>query len=243
MKPGENERSQFGTFDAKPTINVQSSSQMNLDTIKVILTVISGVCWTIVYIEGIRLGFKHKSYAIPFFALALNLAWELLHASLGLTSTPDLQTIINCIWFIFDLGILWTYLKFGRKYFPASLPSSWFPIWTVLVLIASGLVQYAFVREFTPFLGGAYAAFLQNLLMSVLFINILIGRGTREGQSLIIAVSKWIGTLAPTILFGVIGSRTLGGPNFLILVVGALCSVFDIIYIFMLAKMPRPMFK
>jgi hypothetical protein len=30
---------------------------MNVATLKLILTVISGVCWTIVYIEGIRVGF------------------------------------------------------------------------------------------------------------------------------------------------------------------------------------------
>jgi len=208
---------------------------MSVDTIKIILTVISGLCWTIVYIEGIRLGVKHKTYAIPFFALALNLAWELLHAILGLTHKPDLQTLINCIWFIFDLGILWTYLKFGRKYFPTQI-ATWFPIWIVLVLLTAFLVEYAFVRQFGAFLGGAYAAFLQNLLMSVLFINMLVGRGSREGQSLTIAVSKWIGTLAPTILFGVIGSRTLGGPNFLMLVAGGLCSLFDVIYIFMLVR-------
>ena len=45
-----------------------------LETIKLILTVGSGVCWTIVYIEGIRIGIKDKSYAIPFYALALNIA-------------------------------------------------------------------------------------------------------------------------------------------------------------------------
>lgn len=36
-----------------------------------------------VYLEGIRLGLKEKSYAIPFYALALNIAWELLHTLFG----------------------------------------------------------------------------------------------------------------------------------------------------------------
>jgi len=56
---------------------------MKLDTIKIILTVISGICWTVVYIEGIRIGFRDKSYAIPFYALALNFAWEMLHTIFG----------------------------------------------------------------------------------------------------------------------------------------------------------------
>jgi hypothetical protein len=41
--------------------------------------------------------------------------------------------------------------------------------------------------------------------MSVLFIAMLARRGNREGQSLSIAINKWIGTLAPTILYGLIG--------------------------------------
>jgi len=209
---------------------------MSLDTLKLVLTVVSGLCWTIVYIDGIRLGFKHKSYAIPFFALALNLAWELIHATRGLAIGPDLQTIINCIWFLFDVGILWTYLKFGKKYFPPNIPQRWFGVWTILGLVTAVIVEFAFVREFDPFVGGAYAAFLQNLLMSVLFITMLVRRGSREGQSFLIAISKWLGTLAPTILFGVIGSGTFHGPSFLVLVLGLLCSLFDLIYIYLLGR-------
>jgi len=209
---------------------------MSLDTLKLVLTVVSGLCWTIVYIDGIRLGFKHKSYAIPFFALALNLAWELIHAIRGLAIGPDLQTTINCIWFLFDVGILWTYLKFGKKYFPPNIPQRWFGVWTILGLVTAVIVEFAFVREFDPFVGGAYAAFLQNLLMSVLFITMLVRRGSREGQSFLIAISKWLGTLAPTILFGVIGSGTFHGPSFLVLVLGLLCSLFDLIYIYLLGR-------
>jgi len=209
---------------------------MSLDTLKLVLTVVSGLCWTIVYIDGIRLGFKHKSYAIPFFALALNLAWELIHAIRGLAIGPDLQTIINCIWFLFDVGILWTYLKFGKKYFPPNIPQRWFGVWTILGLVTAVIVEFAFVREFDPFVGGAYAAFLQNLLMSVLFITMLVRRGSREGQSFLIAINKWLGTLAPTILFGVIGSGGFHGPSFLVLVLGLLCSLFDLIYIYLLGR-------
>jgi hypothetical protein len=206
------------------------------ETIKTILTLVSGLCWTLVYIEGIRLGIKDRSYAIPFYALALNLAWELLHAYLGLRATIDLQTIINVVWFLFDVGILYTYFRYGRKYFPTNL-ASWFVPWSLLGLFTALWVEYAFVRQFGTFSGGAYAAFLQNLLMSVLFIGMLVRRGTTDGQSLIVAVSKWLGTLAPTITFGIIGGRS--GPNFFILVVGMLCSVFDLIYIWMFSRYGR----
>ena len=80
---------------------------MNTDTVKLILTVISGVCWTIVYLEGIRIGFRDKSYAIPFYALALNFAWEALYTFFGFRSQGvTAQNIFNAVWFMFDIGIL-----------------------------------------------------------------------------------------------------------------------------------------
>ena len=203
---------------------------MSAETLKTILALISGLCWTLVYIEGVRLGIRDGSYAIPFYALALNLAWELLHTYLGFRTGVDLQTIINAVWFLFDVGILYTYFKYGKKYFPANL-AHWFVSWSILGLFTAFCVEYAFVRQFGASAGGAYAAFLQNLLMSVLFISMLVRRGSTEGQSLTIAVSKWLGTLAPTIAFGMIGK-----PEPLILVVGMLCSVFDLIYIWMILR-------
>jgi hypothetical protein len=191
-----------------------------------------------VYIEGIRLGVKDRSYAIPFYALALNLAWELIQAYLGLWGPIDLQTIVNAVWLLFDVGILYTYFKYGKKYFPTEL-TRWFVPWSLFGLFTAFWVEFAFVREFGRFAGGAYAAFLQNLLMSVLFIGMLVRRGNTDGQNLRIAVSKWLGTLAPTITFGMIGTRTFSGPSFFILVVGMLCSVFDLIYIWLLWRYSR----
>jgi hypothetical protein len=205
-----------------------------LEAIKIILTVVSGICWTVVYIEGIRVGFKDRSYAIPFYALALNFAWELLHTVFGFRSGVSLQTIINAVWFTFDVGILYTYFKYGRKYFPRNLPARWFTGWSILGLLTALCVEYAFIREFGVAVGAGYSAFLQNLLMSVLFINMLVKRGSSEGQSLYIAVNKWIGTLAPTILFGIVGDGGFPKGSFLILVLGLFCSIFDLTYICML---------
>jgi hypothetical protein len=232
---------------------------VNIDTMKISLTVISGVCWTIVYIDGIRLGFRDKSYAIPFYALALNFAWELLYTYFGFrTNGATVQNIFNAIWFVFGVGILYTYFRFGRKYFrafqdqpPATAGGSdtihrsaqadgtdkYFVAWSVLGLITALGVQYAFRREFGVSKAAAYSAFPQNLIMSILFVGMLVKRGTREGQSLTIAVNKWLGTLAPTILYGAIGEGAFPRGSFLILTVGFFCSVFDVIYIWLLAKM------
>lgn len=208
-----------------------------LEAIKLILTVVSGICWTVVYIEGIRLGFKDKSYAIPFYALALNIAWELLHAIFGFRAGVSVQTIINAVWFTFDVGIIYTYFKYGRKYFPRHLPASSFIGWSILGIVTALFVEYGFIREFGVAVGAGYSAFLQNLLMSVLFIDMFVRRGSSEGQSLSIAVSKWLGTLAPTILFGILGDGGFPKGSLLILVLGIFCSVFDLVYVWMLFRL------
>ena len=230
----------------------------SIETIKTTLTIISGICWTIVYIDGIRIGFRDKSYAIPFYALALNFAWEVLYTYHGFRiNGVDTQNVFNAAWLTFDIGILYTYFRVGRKYFGGRLlnPSAYavgtdktgppahaggtdttFIGWSVLALITAFAVQYAVLREFGVAKGAAYSAFPQNLIMSILFIAMLARRGTREGQSLTIAVSKWIGTLAPTVLFGVIGQGGFPRGNSLILTVGLFCSVFDVIYIWLLAR-------
>jgi hypothetical protein len=209
---------------------------MDVDSAKIVLTAISGICWTIVYIEGIRLGFKDRSYAMPFFALALNIAWELLHTIFGFREGGGLQAAINAIWFVFDLGIVYTYFKFGRRYFSHTLPGSRFVLWSVLVLATAFAIEYAFIRELGVFKGGAYAAFLQNLVMSILFIQMLVSRGSREGQSLLLAVNKSIGTLAPTIQFGIIGDLGFPRGSLLVVVAGGFCFLFDLIYIWLLSQ-------
>lgn len=131
-----------------------------------ILAGISGICWTIVYFESIRLGFKHKTYAMPFWALSLNIAWETVHSIWGYKEEGmTIQVIFNIVWCLFDVGILYTYFKYGQKYFPEFLSKKIFIVWSILALVVSYLLQYFFVAEFGLVKGGSYSAFLQNLIM------------------------------------------------------------------------------
>jgi hypothetical protein len=208
-----------------------------MDYIKLLLMLVSGIAWTIVYIDCIRIGFRHKTYAIPFWALALNMGWETWHGIFDFQQLgPQLQVVINAIWGLFDIVILYTFFKYGKRYFPKMLNVKWFYVWGISGLVISFIVQYAFILEFGTIMGGGYAAFLQNLLMSVLFVAMFVQRNGSEGQSLTIAVSKCIGTLAPTVLFGIIGSNSMGGPNFLMLVTGIIIFLLDLVYISILFR-------
>jgi hypothetical protein len=206
-------------------------------TIENFLILLSGIAWSIVYIESIRVGLRDKSYAMPFWALSLNIAWEFLHATLGFRNAGlTLQIGINFAWFLLDIGLLYTFLRFGRKYFPAAFQKVWFIPWTVIILATAFIIQFMFIREFGLLMGAVYSAFLQNLLMSILFIAMLAQRNSREGQSLLIAIGKCIGTLAPTIFMGGLGIKGYMAPNSLVLVIGGLIFFFDLLYIYLLSR-------
>lgn len=202
------------------------------------LTVLSGIGWIIVYEECIRLGFRQKTYAMPFFALGLNFAWELIYtvadiflkAHGPLVGMTLVQSIANAAWVCLDVLILCTYFKYGKKEWPDGISSKLFVPWSVLGLICCFALQLVFIQEFGFVMAAQYSAFLQNLLMSVLFISLYVKRGSMEGQSVLLAVAKWIGTLAPTILMGIMTF------NAVVFVCGIFCTVFDLIYIGLLLK-------
>lgn len=188
------------------------------------LSALSGLAWTIVYIDAIRIGFRHRTYAIPLVALGLNFAWETTYTAQDLMGRMSPQGYVNLVWALADLVIVYTFFAFGRGEFPRLVTRPVFALLGTLVFGASYAVQWLFLAEFGHD-AGRYSAFLQNLLMSGLFIAMLMARRGLRGQTLTIAVAKWIGTLAPTILIGV-----LRGEPF-ILGIGILCSVFDLVYI------------
>jgi hypothetical protein len=189
------------------------------------LTVLSGVAWTVVYVVAIRIGFQQRTYAIPAVALALNIAWESIYGISGLATDPSVQTFINLAWAAADVLIIYTFLRYGRSELPQFVSRPMFVAWCVLIFAAAYVVEWLFIVEFGWAEAPKYSAFLQNLLMSGLFIAMFVARQGSRGQSIVIAVAKWIGTFAPTIAFGI-----LAGSAF-ILGVGLLCSVFDLAYL------------
>ena len=200
------------------------------------LTVLSGLAWTLVYAESIRLGFRDRTYAIPLAALGLNFAWEWVYGINGLFGPINAQAVINLVWALADVVIVYTFFRFGRAEFP-TLTKPMFVGWGLLIIGVSFAVQLLLLGEFGVNDAARYSAFLQNLLMSGLFIAMLVARRGLRGQSLVIAVAKWIGTLAPTMLFGVLHQSTL------ILGLGLMCSVLDLIYIGLILLERRSSFQ
>ena len=75
-----------------------------------VLTLISGLSWTIVYIDIIHRGLKDKTYGMPLFALAFNFAWEFLFGFV-VDRGLSLQRVVNITWFLFDAVIVVAFLR------------------------------------------------------------------------------------------------------------------------------------
>ena len=195
------------------------------------LTLLSGIGWTLVYIDSIRKGFKDKTYAIPLYALGLNFAWEVIYSFRDIR-TAGVQGIVNIIWMLCDAVIVFTYFKYGSREFPDNAKRAFIPF-SLLSFAACAVFQLAFLLEFPEGIEAAtYSAFAQNAAMSIMFVVMLYRRGSARGQSMLIAVAKWIGTLAPTLLLGVVKQF-----NIYVILTGSICSVFDILYIVLLRRM------
>ena len=196
------------------------------------LTLTSGICWTTVYLLIIVRSYRDKTYGMPYWALAFNFSWEFIFSFLLSTDLPHLQVQlwVNRVWLVFDIFILIAYFKYGIKEWPSHLPHFLFYPYSLLVLLIGFFFVYLISVELDHS-QGMYAAFIQNLMMSWLFIVMLNNRKSTVGQSIAIAVFKMVGTLAPTIIYG--------QKSGFVLFLGISCFIADLIYLLLLVGIRR----
>ncbi len=157
-----------------------------------------GLFWLITYILVIKKGFQDKRYGMPMAAICANISWEFIFSCMY--PLNDLQRLITFLWFLLDIFILMQFLLYGHKEYKKIIPrkivySSFF-----ITLVVSFFTILAMMHEFDD-RAGIYAAFIQNLMMSGLFIALFIQRGNLSGQSMGIAVCKMVGTMFAAIGF------------------------------------------
>lgn len=165
------------------------------------LKIATGICWTIAYILIIRRGHLEKTYGMPFFALCANITWEFIFSFLLPHSTP--QRYIDIVWFVFDAVIVYEFLRYGKNIFAGTMLEKWFYPVLIAVLVGCFVGIYTMTLELEPpdNRNGKYVSFIQNLVMSLLFIEMLIRRNSSIGQSIYIAIFKMLGTMLISLLF------------------------------------------
>lgn len=156
-----------------------------------------GLFWSLTYILIIRRGFKDKTFGMPLAALCANISWEAIFSLIYPPSPP--QIYINYAWFTLDLIIVLQFLRFGKYEFPKFSIGKFYAIFSITLFVAFVLILTITYESHD--LQGVYAAFGQNLMMSILFITMLSRRNGIRGQSMYIALFKMLGTGAASLAF------------------------------------------
>ncbi|MFJ5764129.1 hypothetical protein ACIP9C_02140 [Lysinibacillus sp. NPDC093210] len=189
-----------------------------------------GLFWILTYILIIKRSFKDEKYGMPMVAICANISWEFIFTFIY--PQNDLQSVISFIWFVLDLVIMWQYLIYGRHEYKKTISSKLFYTSFLFTLSVSFLIIISLSQELHD-MEGKYAAFVQNLMMSGLFIGLLLGRGSLAGQSMAIAVCKMIGTL-----FAAVGFFIYFRTPF-ITITSMATLMYDLLYIALVYRLSR----
>lgn len=209
--------------------------------IELILQILCGVFWIITYILIILKSFKDKTYGMPLFALSLNLAWEFTFSFIYPPGGElAFAKIIFLTWLFLDLIILYTFFKYGYKTVKCKniISKKSLYIFTITIIILSIFFMILAGNDFSVLFENdiiqtcGFIANLQNLIMSILFVSMILNRGNTLGQSIAIAIFKWIGTLTVAILKFTNMLPSITTELFII----ALIQFFDILYIYLVYK-------
>jgi hypothetical protein len=198
------------------------------------LKIVSGAAWAYAYWRIIAVSRLDKSYGMPLFAASLNLTWESIYFTGGVAYWgrydlgTQVQTIINGIWLVLDVGIMTCIVRYGQREF-GGVSRLWFRCMAGGAIALALALQIGVLTEFDPEKAARLSAFLQNVCMSAAFVAMLIARNSSRGQRGDIAVARLIGTLAPTISAGFIGGLV---PT--LVVFGLCCFALDSTYLLIL---------
>lgn len=157
------------------------------------------VLWSVAYLLIIKRGFQDRTLGMPLTALACNLATEFTFGVLRRNTPPGNDALVYAIWLALDAVILVQAFSFGPVRYRSTLPGRWFDAMLVLALGSALGIVLAITRAFDD-RDGRYSAFPGNLLMSILFVAMALRRSDVGGQSIYIAWSKMLGTLAISLL-------------------------------------------
>ena len=139
---------------------------------------------------------------------------------------------------VLDVGIVSTYFLYGKKELQlylrgrqtSKLEQSYTLFFYLRTLIGFAIIAGVLIYLYnTAETWKGYFSFINNLIMSALFISMLYMRKNTRGQSMSIAITKCIGTLCATI------TMILGNHEALT-IIGIICFVLDVIYVILLSK-------
>lgn len=109
------------------------------------------------------------------------------------------QLYIKYVCFLLELVIVIQYLKFGKLEFRKYFHKKFFYTAFFSTFAVTFLNMLFITHQFVINKGAIYTAFLDNLLMSILFIYMFLFHGDVRGKSMYISITKMIATACASI--------------------------------------------
>lgn len=194
-------------------------------------------------IEAIRLGFAHRSHAIPLFAIMYIVANDVTLLALYPYWFGELNNAafkVNywmvCTFFPLELVVLYQVLRFSREeVFNTNSLTQALMIYAALQAGMFVLFWWLKAQWGDPLF---LVAFVATQIVSHIFnIPMLLRRGSRKGQSLVLAGNLVIGAGVLTFFFG----YPLYGPQFRTLehyLLGVSVTLLGLLYVYLLYQAP-----
>lgn len=196
---------------------------------------LGGVFWATAYVLCIRTSIALRVALFPLVPVCFNVTWEAVYAAHDLGAGYASEGLVNLLWLCLDMGLLVCCVKFGDPTVP-QLSTTSARLWAALAgLGLAALWQLACISQFETRPDGYSAiisAYVQNILMSVLFVVILASRHpvvlTLRGQYprrvVAFGVCKAMGTVLPTSVFALVYQIPF------VAYLGAMCLALDVLF-------------
>jgi len=169
-----------------------------------ILTLCSGVLWTMAYGYYVVQGFRDKSYGMPIVPLCANVAWEIIYSVVYPIGPAEQYGFLPSL--VIDIFIIYTTVKFGAsewKHNPVVANNIGLLLTVGLSLFL--LIHWGFVLLFVNSQDITQASFWSGFACQTTIswsaITQLIRRGTTRGHSMAIWWCRFVGTLCAVAVF------------------------------------------
>lgn len=146
--------------------------------------------WITLYVLAIRRGFLDKTFGVPIVALFLNIAMDIIN--IFVVASPAPQLIVNVMFLLLQLVILYQVFRWWRSDF-STIPTWQFATLMGIAAVFGFLLLFNIVREFDE--SPAWrASWIDTFINACLFIGMFYRRPDLRGQSVVIALLKWVST-------------------------------------------------
>jgi len=161
-------------------------------SIKALISIGSFTFWNLAYVLIIKRSFQDKTFGMPITAVCFNISWEFLFSFCY--PVPVLLKQAALVWFVGDVLIFFTCLKYGRNDFAHPVVRKWFYPGVAAMLGMAALLLSSFITGYQDHYGKATGC-LNGLIEAVLLNAMILRRNSVKGQSCYIALFMLIGNI------------------------------------------------